>query len=99
MESEQSVINDGRILVVDGMIEAVWSATDTPPATAQGVVQYQLVALFIQGLLTHIIMPSTTLFHFGIMALMAGTTATNGKQRTPTEMQRMWVAHSPILQQ
>ena len=37
MESEQSVINDGRILVVDGMIEAVWSATDVAPPAAQGV--------------------------------------------------------------
>ncbi|MEE3200883.1 MAG: amidohydrolase family protein [Candidatus Thermoplasmatota archaeon] len=37
MESEESVIEDGRILVVDGMIEAVWSASDESPAAAQGV--------------------------------------------------------------
>ena len=37
MESEDSVIDDGRILVVDGMIEAVWSASDSAPPAAQGV--------------------------------------------------------------
>ena len=37
MESENSVIDDGRILVIDGMIEAVWSSTDNAPAAAQGV--------------------------------------------------------------
>ncbi|GIT11326.1 MAG: hypothetical protein CM1200mP32_08190 [Methanobacteriota archaeon] len=38
MESEESIIDDGRILVVDGIIEAVWSASDVTPAAAQGVV-------------------------------------------------------------
>ena len=37
MESETSIIEDGRILVVDGMIEAVWSASDGAPSIAQGV--------------------------------------------------------------
>ena len=38
MESYDSIIDDGRILVVDGMIEAVWSASDPAPAAAEGVV-------------------------------------------------------------
>ena len=38
MESQDSVIDDGRILVVDGMIEAVWSASDPAPSAAEGVV-------------------------------------------------------------
>ena len=38
MESQDSVIDDGRILVIDGMIEAVWSASDPTPSAAEGVV-------------------------------------------------------------
>jgi len=38
MESFDSIIDDGRILVVDGMIEAVWSASDPAPSAAEGVV-------------------------------------------------------------
>ena len=38
MESQDSVIDDGRILVVDGLIEAVWSASDPAPSAAEGVV-------------------------------------------------------------
>ena len=38
MESQNSVIDDGRILVIDGMIEAVWSASDPTPSAAEGVV-------------------------------------------------------------
>ena len=38
MESQDSVIDDGRILVIDGMIEAVWSASESIPSAAEGVV-------------------------------------------------------------
>jgi len=38
MESQDSVIDDGRILVIDGMIEAVWSASESTPSAAEGVV-------------------------------------------------------------
>jgi len=37
MESINSVIDDGRILVRNGMIEAIWSASDGAPASAEGV--------------------------------------------------------------
>ncbi len=37
MASESDVIEDGRVLVRDGMIEAVWSAAEGAPATASGV--------------------------------------------------------------
>ena len=38
MVAQDDVIDDGRVLVRDGMIEAVWSAADGAPATAEGVV-------------------------------------------------------------
>ena len=37
MVSESDVIEDGRVLVRDGIIEAVWSAAEGAPATAAGV--------------------------------------------------------------
>ena len=37
MESIDSIIDDGRILVRNGMIEAIWSASDGAPASAEGV--------------------------------------------------------------
>ena len=38
MVSQSDVIDDGRILVRDGIIEAVWSASDEAPPQAEGVV-------------------------------------------------------------
>ena len=38
MVSQDDVIDDGRILVRDGMIEAVWSSSEDAPAAAEGVV-------------------------------------------------------------
>tara|TARA_B100000902_G_scaffold25980_2_gene31230 strand:+ start:11734 stop:14259 length:2526 start_codon:yes stop_codon:yes gene_type:complete len=37
MESIDSVIDDGRVLVRDGMIEAVWSNSEETPSIAEGV--------------------------------------------------------------
>tara|TARA_B100000427_G_scaffold326206_1_gene334427 strand:- start:896 stop:3508 length:2613 start_codon:yes stop_codon:yes gene_type:complete len=38
MVSQNDVIDDGRVLVRDGIIEAVWSASDETPSQAEGVV-------------------------------------------------------------
>ena len=38
MVSQDDIIDDGRVLVRDGMIEAVWSSSEDAPAAAEGVV-------------------------------------------------------------
>ncbi len=38
MESQNDVIDDGRILIVDGMIEEIWSSSEPDPESAEGVV-------------------------------------------------------------
>ena len=88
MESQNSVIDDGRILVIDGMIEAVWSASDQTPSAAEGVVSIPTSGTIYPVSLIHTIMRNTTLFHYGITELMAGITATNGRLRIHTEMRK-----------
>ena len=38
MVAQDDIIDDGRVLVRDGMIEAVWSSSEDAPAAAEGVV-------------------------------------------------------------
>ena len=38
MESQTDVIDDGRILIRDGVIEEVWSSSEPTPSSAEGVV-------------------------------------------------------------
>ncbi|MED5273447.1 MAG: lamin tail domain-containing protein [Candidatus Thermoplasmatota archaeon] len=38
MIAQDDIIDDGRVLVRDGMIEAVWSSSEDAPAAAEGVV-------------------------------------------------------------
>ena len=49
MVSENDVIEDGRVLVRDGMIEAVWSAEEGAPATAAGVISIQTSGTIYPG--------------------------------------------------
>ena len=49
MVSESDIIEDGRILVRDGMIEAVWSAEEGAPATAAGVISIQTSGTIYPG--------------------------------------------------
>ena len=37
MESQNDVIDDGRILIVDGMIQEIWSSSEPDPESAEGV--------------------------------------------------------------
>ncbi len=38
MESQTDVIDDGRILIVDGIIQEIWSSSEPDPESAEGVV-------------------------------------------------------------
>ena len=38
MESQNDIIEDGRILIVDGMIQNIWSSSEPEPELAEGVV-------------------------------------------------------------
>lgn len=51
MESESSVLLNGHVLVVDGMISAVWSEGQTMPTAAEGVEQIETGGIIYPGLL------------------------------------------------
>ena len=55
MESQNSVIDD-VILVIDGMIEVVWSASDQTPSAAEGVVSIPTSGTIYPVPSTHTIM-------------------------------------------
>ena len=51
MESESSVLLNGHVLVVDGMISEVWSEGQTMPTAAEGVEQIDTGGIIYPGLL------------------------------------------------
>lgn len=51
MESESSVLLNGHVLVIDGMISAVWSEGQTMPTAAEGVEQIETGGIIYPGLL------------------------------------------------
>jgi len=51
MESESSVLLNGHVLVVEGLISAVWSEGQTMPTAAEGIEQIETGGIIYPGLL------------------------------------------------
>ena len=53
MESQNDVIDDGRIPIVDGMIQEIWSSSEPDPESAEGGYQFLLVVPFTRFIDPH----------------------------------------------